>query len=189
MTPNQLRRFLPKLRFEERDEDLGECWIWTAAKTPLGYGKLGEGGHSGRTLAAHRLSFEHFVGSIADGLQIDHLCRVKACVNPRHLQSVAAAVNVQRGFSPMHMAAVGRSWKGKARTYTADHLAKMRAVLARCHAARRGQSRGPHSEATKAKISMSKRGKPNNQVWTPERRARCGERSRAYWAARREKVA
>lgn len=49
---------------------------------------------------AHRMAYEELVGPIADGLQIDHLCRVRCCVNPAHLEPVTQAENIRRGVSP-----------------------------------------------------------------------------------------
>ena len=74
--PNSIaiERFARKHR---RDES--GCWIWTDTPTSAGYGVLGVGG--GRQVLAHRFSYENFVGPIPEGLQIDHLCRVRACVN------------------------------------------------------------------------------------------------------------
>lgn len=65
------------------------CWRWKAALNGSGYPMfLGKN--------AHRISFEWFVGPIADGLQIDHLCRNTWCVNPAHLEAVTPTVNTQR---------------------------------------------------------------------------------------------
>lgn len=67
----------------------GECWMWTGALDKGGYGRRG------RT-SAHRWSYEHHVGPIPDGLEIDHLCRVRACVNPLHLEPVTKQENIAR---------------------------------------------------------------------------------------------
>ena len=70
------------------------CWLWTAARTtPGGYGKVKL---DGRTCLAHRVAFEELVGPIPDGLQLDHLCRVRECVNPAHLEPVTASENLRR---------------------------------------------------------------------------------------------
>lgn len=130
MTSDQLARFVAKLSFEERDEDLGECWIWTAAKMKSGYAKLGIGGHAGGWALAHRMSYEHFVGPIPEGKEIDHLCRSKSCVNPRHLEPVTKSINSRRGVSPLHMSVVGRSWKGRKKNRTPEHAAALRAAMA-----------------------------------------------------------
>ena len=58
-----------------------------------------------RTEWAHRVSYELFRGPIPDGLQIDHLCRIRHCVNPDHLEAVTQRENILRGTSPSAKAA------------------------------------------------------------------------------------
>lgn len=71
------------------------CWLWTGPTTRNGYGVWSVGpGKSQR--AAHRIGYEHFVGTIPDGLQLDHLCRTRNCVNPEHLEPVTASENTLR---------------------------------------------------------------------------------------------
>lgn len=70
------------------------CWLWQAAKYSNGYGAFGV--TSRRIRLAHRYAYERLVGPIPEGLQLDHLCRVRSCVRPEHLEPVTAAVNVQR---------------------------------------------------------------------------------------------
>lgn len=83
--------------------DLGACWIWTAAHYWDGYGAFAANGVQGR---AHRFAYELLVGPIPDGLQIDHLCRVRLCVNPSHMEPVTLGENVMRGvgFAPVNAA-------------------------------------------------------------------------------------
>ena len=69
------------------------CWIWQHAKNHAGYGVTTV---SGTSTLAHRASYQMYVGSIPLGLQLDHLCRVRACVNPDHLEPVTGTVNVRR---------------------------------------------------------------------------------------------
>lgn len=71
------------------------CWLWTAA-TSKGYGSFGMPDR--RQRLAHRLSYELLVGPIPEGLVLDHLCRVRNCVNPAHLEPVTAAENTRRGL-------------------------------------------------------------------------------------------
>jgi hypothetical protein len=80
------------------------CWIWGGPVTNSGYGTLPitRGGKRVNRLA-HRLSYEIFRGPIPEGLQIDHLCRERICINPEHLEPVTARENILR--SPIAIAA------------------------------------------------------------------------------------
>jgi hypothetical protein len=84
-----------RMRLMEHVRKAEECWHWTGSKNNDGYGQV----HIGRkTLLAHRLSYESFVGPVPAGLQLDHLCRNRACINPAHLEAVTGSVNVQRRY-------------------------------------------------------------------------------------------
>ncbi len=75
---------------------VNDCWIWQRA---LHHGnRYGLIAVNGLCLMAHRVSYEQFVGSIPDGLELDHLCKNKACVNPGHLEPVTRSENVRRGW-------------------------------------------------------------------------------------------
>lgn len=69
------------------------CWLWTGARNSRGYGQWAVGG---RSRSVHRIAYEALVGPIPDGLTIDHLCRVKTCCNPEHLEAVTGAENSRR---------------------------------------------------------------------------------------------
>ena len=86
----------------------GGCWLWSGAPNSCGYGQLQV---SGRPWRAHRYIYEKLVGPIPSGLQLDHLCRVRLCVNPAHLEPVNNRENVLRG--------VGRTAENARKTHCA----------------------------------------------------------------------
>jgi hypothetical protein len=69
------------------------CWVWQRAKNWDGYGQVR---HDGNTRLVHRLTYRLIVGPIPDGLTLDHLCRIRACCNPEHLDPVTLKVNILR---------------------------------------------------------------------------------------------
>lgn len=79
--------------------ELGPCWLWTGPCDGMGYGYISRGRRGEGNVKAHRLAYELLVGPIADGLEPDHLCRVHACVNPRHVEPVTHAENMRRSLS------------------------------------------------------------------------------------------
>ena len=81
-------RFWPKVNKTE------SCWLWTAARHRSGYGSFRDGN---RTAEAHRVAYELLVGPIPHGLTLDHLCRIRHCVNPEHLEPVTNKENQARG--------------------------------------------------------------------------------------------
>lgn len=87
-------------RFNHHEiEDRGHsspCWIFKGCKNHNGYGRITVGSSK---VNAHRVYYEHYIGPIPDGLQIDHLCRVRECVNPAHLEPVTPKENVARALS------------------------------------------------------------------------------------------
>lgn len=81
------QRFWSKVRKTET------CWLWTACRHPFGYGGFIVNGHKVR---AHRWAYEDAYGPIPEGLELDHLCRNRACVRPEHLEVVTPLTNTQR---------------------------------------------------------------------------------------------
>lgn len=73
------------------------CWLYAGNIDSRGYGLFIL--DRKRTLV-HRIMHENFIGPIADGLEVDHLCRVRACINPDHLEAVTHQENILRGIGP-----------------------------------------------------------------------------------------
>ena len=86
-------------RFWDKVDVTDSCWLWTAHKNGYGYGTFR---YNNKTGLAHRFSYELFEGNIINNLQLDHLCRVRHCVNPAHLQMVTLQENIKRGNTGHH---------------------------------------------------------------------------------------
>ena len=70
------------------------CWLWTAACSHNGYGIVWA---DAKLKYAHRVVYENERGPIPKGLDLDHKCRVRSCVNPEHLEPVTRHENLRRG--------------------------------------------------------------------------------------------
>ena len=104
------------------------CWIWL--RTIRRGNEYGRVSISGRTLSAHRWVYEVIRGRIPNGLELDHICKVRCCVNPDHLEPVTHKENTLRGIGPTSQNAkkthcvnghelsganLGEQWKGMGR--------------------------------------------------------------------------
>ena len=74
------------------------CWIWTKSLNNMGYAIFRA---HGRTRLGHRVAYMELKGPIPEGLELDHLCRNRACINPAHLEPVTRSTNNRRGLSPV----------------------------------------------------------------------------------------
>jgi len=73
-----------------------DCWLYAGVIGANGYGLVRT--EEGRYRVAHRVVYEGEVGPIPEGLQIDHLCRVRRCINPTHLEAVTPRENTRRSY-------------------------------------------------------------------------------------------
>lgn len=92
-------------RFWSKVDASGPCWEWTASLGKTGgYGKYTipyrDGTGRSKHVYAHRHAYTTLVGEIPEGMQLDHLCRNRKCVNPDHLEPVTSRENNRRGVSP-----------------------------------------------------------------------------------------
>lgn len=119
------------------------CWLWLGSLDKDGYGRLSWKNHA---CGAHRYSWMAFRGPIPEGMQIDHMCRVRSCVNPDHLRVVTPRQNVlenslshqARNAAKPHCPKCGGVW-------TTTHRGQIRRICRFCRrdASRRYEARFP----------------------------------------------
>lgn len=81
-----------RIDFWSRVRKTDTCWLWAGCVSSGGYGRVGR-------KVAHRLAYEELRGPVPHGLYLDHLCRVRNCVNPDHLEPVTHRENTLRGIN------------------------------------------------------------------------------------------
>lgn len=90
-----IKRGAPKeQRFFKYVKVVDSCWVWQGGVDAKGYGHFQA--ENRRCVRAHRFSWELVNGPIPKGMQLDHLCRDTACVNPLHLEVVSNLTNTLR---------------------------------------------------------------------------------------------
>ena len=106
-------------RFWAKVDKTDGCWLWTASIHTTGYGQFRI---QGRTVVAHREAYRMLVGPIPEGLDLDHKCRNRACVNPAHLRPATHKQNLenQRGAHANSKSGIrGVHWNKRARKWRA----------------------------------------------------------------------
>lgn len=84
------QRVLARIRIED------DCWIYLGRKSENGYGRVTV--YPNQERPAHRVVYEALVTPLSPGMELDHLCRNRACVKPGHLEPVTHLENVRRGY-------------------------------------------------------------------------------------------
>jgi hypothetical protein len=151
--------------------DANGCWVWQKSLSPEGYGRIFTGSRTRgdrRPSLSHRVAYETFVGPVPDGLELDHLCRVRACCNPEHLEAVTREVNMARAVGIPSMLNRGKTHCPAGHEYTPENTYRApgsgkRYCLA-CRAARRGVPPAPddprHGKGTSLYINRGCRCEP-----------------------------
>lgn len=115
---------------------IGVCWIWEGRKNPDGYGCFD---YEHTPVLAHRFSFTEVYGDVPEGLQLDHLCRVRHCVNPSHLEAVPQLENVRRGLAGQHYRMITQCPRGH--SYDEGNTVHTAQGKRYCRACRQGKQR------------------------------------------------
>lgn len=125
----------------------GRCWLWTRGKTKQGYGTFRPNRGDRQPQLVHRLSHQWYIGPIPEGHVVDHLCRVRPCVRPAHLEAVTNEENLRRGAgyalqNGMRTSCINGHEYTDENTYTDPHGG------VRCRECARIRDRQPHRLST-----------------------------------------
>ncbi len=127
------------------------CWLWTGYLTPDGYGRIQVNHRSRET---HRVSYELFRGGIPHGMQIDHTCSTRSCVNPEHLTVVSKEENLRLTVARGRLANQRKTSCKRGHPLSGDNLYVYndgRRMCRTCH--RRLMMENGHYKGTQASVS------------------------------------
>lgn len=159
----------------EIDHSTG-CWIWVGARSGAGYGYWGVDCKPWRV---HRYTYQHFVGSLIDGLVIDHICVRRICCNPEHLRQVTQSENLRNENSTCVLQAM-KTHCVRGHEFTPENTSLQRGGTKRvCRACKLWHSRTPHrkamdsAKAKRYKLDPVKKTKASltNKAWRDRKRA------------------
>jgi hypothetical protein len=141
-------------RIADKIQVTGFCWLWTGA-TDRGYPRVAYPLGVERSARAHRVVYELLVGKIPKGKYLDHLCRVRRCVNPDHLEPVTARENTLR--SPISPAALNslKTHCPRGHEYAGDNLGVYRQGSRYCRACKRVKDRDWHRRRAGRRAQLS----------------------------------
>jgi len=123
------------------------CWTWVAGVKNTGYGVI----RQDEEQYAHRISYQLFVGPITPTLEIDHLCRNRACVNPEHLEPVTQRENLHRALVARKRCKSGRHERTPENTFTRTNGIKT------CHPCLKDSYRRADAKRPQAHVRMRQR--------------------------------
>lgn len=137
------RRYHGRMPIEERlsryDEDEYGCWRWNGPINHHGYGRMSQ-------KLAHRVAYEHWVAPIPEGMQIDHLCRVRSCINPAHMEVVTPKENTHRGLAVLGIIPLRRCRNGHEFQFTTRKSGEREGMAAYCKVCRNERRRQKYAE-------------------------------------------
>lgn len=129
-----IKKIVSRISFSESG-----CWIWDGCRARGGYGKVSR---NGKTMMAHRFVYTELFGPIPDGLQLDHLCRTRDCVNPDHLEPVTCRENLLRG-NTLQAKNAAKTHCPKGHEYTDQNTYRYPDGRRRCIACRKIEGKRP----------------------------------------------
>ncbi|WP_275463353.1 HNH endonuclease signature motif containing protein [Streptomyces noursei] len=138
----------------------GSCHLWTGATNERGYGAVWI---NGRTVKAHRYAYEQANGPIPAGLEIDHRCRRRECVNPDHLDAVTHRVNILRSTNHVaRRAAVTHCPAGH--PYDQANTIRAKNGTRKCRACKNASARAARARAREGRLAVVEPIRPTPRI-------------------------